>query len=60
MSSEVRSVYLEFYPQLTPAQREAARNLMVDFRTAVDQATSAEQLYGAIASCESSEGVRRG
>ena len=36
LASEVRAVYLEFYPQLSPAQREAARSLVVDFRNAVD------------------------
>jgi len=36
LGAEVRAVYLEVVPQLTPGQREAARGLMVDFRTAVD------------------------
>lgn len=36
LSTEVRSVYLEIVPRLTPEQREAATGLMVDFRTAAD------------------------
>jgi hypothetical protein len=36
LSAEVRGAYLEIVPQLTLEQREAARGLMKDFRTAVD------------------------
>lgn len=36
LSAEVRTVYLEVLPQLTPEQREAAKGLVVDFRNAVD------------------------
>jgi hypothetical protein len=36
LSAEVRGAYLEIVPQLTLEQREAAKGLVKDFRTAVD------------------------
>ena len=36
MSTEVRAIYLEVDPQLTPDQREGAKELAKDFRNAVD------------------------
>ncbi len=36
LSNEVRAVYLEILPQLTPEQREDAKGLVKDFRNAVD------------------------
>ncbi len=36
LSKEVRTAYLEILPQLTPEQREAAKDLIRDFRNAVD------------------------
>jgi Spy/CpxP family protein refolding chaperone len=36
MSSEVRATYLEIVPQLTPEQRDSAKELVKDFRNVVD------------------------